>query len=192
MTITITRHKNPTYLGTFTEVSLIPTESLKQFRRAGVFIRIKRERSMHYLFTIQMGSISNDEFIRDFGGHIEANEHPLTAALRELQEESLGVFQQYIKFTEIVNAPVHYVADNLYMFITLKDVPIGKVISEFNLAKQNLPVDAPDCMKETERIVCINRFDILKKFKQKHHVKDKNVFYGPSLWKTIKAFAFVI
>ena len=84
------------YLGKVKEVSQLPIDALNHFKRAGVFISIKNNKDKYYLFSVQTGSSSKTPFIRDFGGHIEPGEHPIHAALREFDEESLGVFNTYI------------------------------------------------------------------------------------------------
>lgn len=179
------------YMGLVKDIKLLPKETLTEFRRAGVFLSIKNDKEKFYLFSIQQGSIANHIFIRDLGGRIEPGEHPIDGAYREFYEESLGVFTPYLTEDSKDNAKVYKYKDNLYVFLELEDVNIPQIIAEFDELK-NLPEDSPDCMKETMRIISIDRYQIFKKLKKKHHVKQDRIYYGPSLWKTIRAFALAI
>ncbi len=188
-------HRKPsTYMGIVRDVSRRSVESLSHFRRAGVFIRVDNDatKEKYYLFTVQSGINPKDEFIRDFGGHVEKNEHPIDAAIREFKEESLSVFEQHIPEQMMMNAPVHYNQDNLYIFITIKNINIISLIKRFDTCRKLLPPDCPACMKETQTIMCINRSSIFNKIKMRHHVMENKIYYGPNLWKTIRAFSFVI
>lgn len=180
------------YLGKVKEIRELKVEALAQFKRAGVFVSVKNNTEKNYLFSIQIGSIDNTPFIRDFGGHIEKGEHPIDAALRELQEESLGIFSTYITDEMIDNCSVHGFVHNLYIFLELRDINIPSIIKQFDEARQALPEDSPEFLKETVRIISINRNSIFKNMKLKHHVKEKQTYYGPNLWKIIRAFVFVI
>ena len=185
-----------TRIGTFAEIRAKTKEDLSHFKRAGVFVctnnLVKDITKRVYFFPIQEGSLSNDRFIRDFAGHIEPDEHPCDAALREFKEESLGVFEEICTPSVIDACPVYGYDDNMYVFLMLTDVNVKQIQTEFETRLKNLPSNAPDCMRETQTIIGIDRQHILKKIKMTHHVKKGQFYYGPSLWKTIKQFTFVL
>jgi hypothetical protein len=186
---------NKTLLGFYKDMKNTP---LHNYKRAGVFVSVeyttpdKGRHSKIYLFSVQTGSVTEDLFIRDFGGHVEENEHPLDAALREFREESLGVFNDYITDELLQDSPVHQYKDNIYIFITLLNIPIKQIIDKFTILKNTLPENTPECLKETEQIIAINRTSIFKNLKLTHHVKNKKIYYGNNLWKTIRAFVYIL
>jgi len=192
MTIVHLSHKKiSSYLGTVQEIRDISHHALKQFRRAGVLLSTFVQDRKIYFFSVQLGR--EDEFIRDFGGHIETflYEHPIEAAWREFTEESLGVFNEYIREEDVLNAPVYFNQDNLYILLNV-NLPgaLTRWDQEFQKRLTQLPPHAPMCLRETRRIMYIARRTVLAKLNMTHHVKIHSVYVGPSLWKTLRMLAF--
>jgi hypothetical protein len=194
----VVRHFNQSkkfHLGTFETVKALPKELLTQYHRAGVFLYIQQSTERYYFLPVQLGSQRRDFFIRDFCGHVEDGEHPCDAALRELDEESLGVFKSMLSPELINSAPVHAYQDNFYIFVDLTGVVKHDpkfFVRDFDQRLAKLPADVPECFKETHHIMLVPRKSILSKIPITHHVKLKNVYFGPNLWKTLRAFVFLL
>lgn len=106
--------------------------------RAAVVPYTIRSGKIHFM----MGIDKKYKDISDFGGGVKKNENPLNAALREFEEESIGIFPKDM-YSSLVKKHTHIaaVADNINtryvksmccLFIPVDEEWIDKSLSKFN------------------------------------------------------------
>ena len=131
--------------------------------RASVLVsfRSSNKKDLIFYFPLQTGNIKDRPFISDFGGRCEPLEHPAQTAFRELEEESLGIFSQYLT-TERIDACDVYIHENpkslsLIVWLEIDEEPpnIHELNIEFSARKNDKTINVSDCTNETHSIIAI-------------------------------------
>src|SRR4029079_3399 len=96
---------------------------------------------------IGLGADAKYNELTDFGGGVRSNQNSFTEALRELCEESVGLYCNINK-SDIINAPIMYDKHNLIIFLYVRDDPL-LITERFRLLKKdksNLEINDIDWM----------------------------------------------
>ncbi len=115
--------------------------------RAGVILYTIKDNVIYF----GLGVDKRYHELSDFGGGVKLNQNSLTEALRELCEESVGLYC-HIKLTDITNAPMMYDKHNLILFLYVNEDPLT-ITEKFRVlkqGKQKLEIDDIDWMDEDD------------------------------------------
>jgi len=181
------------YIGRVHDLLAWPEVKLATFARAGVLVRVhRRGHAPCMLFTQQ--SVGDRSRLRDFGGRVDSAEHPVHTALRELQEESLGVLLPWVSTPQsVLDSKVFALSDNLYVLVDLYGVNVADVQAQFLKTKAALTAKAlasgcevPEYLREVDEIVDVPMWDILSKL----HLRTPPVYgkyqFSWNMWKVLR------
>ncbi len=119
----------------------IRLQNKKRFQRAGIIPYIIENGIKYYC----MGIDTKFKNLTDFGGGCGKSEYFLQAAIRELNEESLGIFN-ISDFDEVKRSSSCTYDDTvIVVFYELKDIDKNKIILEFN--KRLNDINSPEISK---------------------------------------------
>jgi hypothetical protein len=175
------------YLGTVTEVLAWPENRLTSFHRAGVMIRLRSGMERYMLFTLQPRAYGM--LIRDFGGHVDAAEHPVHAAVREGLEESLSVLRPWLQLRKVGASKVYAYMDSLYVLLDIRGITPAELRERFLTAKKELhgsgkPV--PPELNETHDFLCVPMAEIEKRLCTDHPGRYDESIWSKGLWKSLR------
>lgn len=176
-----------TYLGTVNEVLQWPDNRLASFHRAGVMIRLRSGIERYMLFTLQPRAYGM--LIRDFGGHVDAAEHPLHAAVREGLEESLFVLRPWLQLCKVGTSKVYAYMDNLYILLDIRGITPGELRTRFLAAKKTLHASGkpvPPELNETHDFLCVPLKEIEKRLMSDHPGRYEESIWSKNLWKSLR------
>lgn len=172
-------------LGSVEDVLTWPDAKLASLRRAGVMVRLRHGTTDAMLFPVQ--SYGHASKVCDFAGHVEAAEHPVLAAVRELTEESLGVLRRWSTREAMRTAKVYAYLDTLYILAEISGVSVPALIKRFDAARRALPPHAPAHLRETDAIVAVPVADILAQRTHHRPLPVGKHTYSGTLWRSLCA-----
>jgi len=175
------------YLGTVREVLQWPENRLTSFKRAGVMVRVRSGMERYMLFTLQPRAYGM--LIRDFGGHVDAAEHPLHAAVREGLEESLSVLRPWLQLQKVGTSKVYAYMDSLYVLLDIRGITPAELRTRFLTAKQSLSESGkpiPPELNETHDFVCVPMSEIERNIQNYAPGRYENSIWSKGLWKSLK------
>jgi hypothetical protein len=175
------------YIGTVDEVLAWPENKLTSFKRGGVMVRLRTGLEQHMLFTLQPRAYGM--LIRDFGGSVDAAEHPVHAALREGLEESLFVLRPWLQLRRVGASKVYAYMDTLYVLLDLRGVAAADLRNRFLSAKKELAASGkpiPPELNETHDFVCVSMSEIRKRLAYDHPCRYENSIWSKSLWQSLR------
>lgn len=175
------------YIGTVDEVLTWPENRLTSFKRGGVMVRLRSGLDQHMLFTLQPRAYGM--LIRDFGGSVDAAEHPVHAALREALEESLFVLRPWLQIRRVGAAKVYAYMDTLYVLLDLRGVTPEELRTRFLDAKKALATSGrpiPPELNETHDFVCVPMSEIRKRLAYDRPCRYEDSIWSKGLWQSLR------
>ena len=175
------------YIGCVDDVLAWPESRLTSFHRAGVMVRLRAGLEQYMLFTLQPRAYGM--LIRDFGGQVDAAEHPVHAALREALEESLFVLRPWLHLRKVGAAKVYAYMDNLYVLLDMRGVTPTELRERFLVAKKALadtgrPV--PPELNETHDFLCVPMAEIQKRLVSERPGRYQDSIWSKGLWRSLR------
>jgi hypothetical protein len=169
------------YIGTVDDLLAWSPDRLATFRRAGVIVRLTPSSTLpsEYLFPLQARPYGM--LIRDFAGHVEPNEHPVHAAVREALEESLFVFRPWLRLDAMGKCRVFAFLDNMYILIDIRHTHADVLRKRFKHAQSRLTrtgTPIPPELMETVDMVSVPESVVVAAFTQ----RTAPVRYETYLW----------
>jgi len=152
------RHKKRKEIEVYTDiVSKIDLSMFEKHVRSGIIVYTHYKGKTY--FCLGNDSIYGD--LTDFGGGVKKEENVIEGGLRELKEESQGVFGE-LKYENIKNSIAFYTTNMIIMFIKL-NVNMKEVKNNFlyKLREKYGPDPKPEMM-EVSNIFWIDTEDLLK------------------------------
>lgn len=144
------------------------------------FSKTRVQRAGFILYTLYKGNIyfmigvdSKTHELTDFAGTVKykTDRHVLSGAIRELQEETLDVFEP-ITYNDVKECITIYDNNNLVIFMPISLDP-DTICSEFN-EKYRKIIEKKNCKNEPE-VCCLTWLDI-DEFE--YHIKNPGVIYS--------------
>jgi hypothetical protein len=175
------------YIGTVDEVLKWPAIQLHSFARAGVMVRLRVGLERYMLFTLQPRTYGM--LIRDFGGQVDAAEHPVHAAVREGLEESLAVLRPWLQLRKIGASKVYAYMDTLYVLLDIRGVSPMELRERFQTAKKALEASGkpiPPELNETHDLVSIPLSEIDKRLGTERPGRYQDGIWSKGLWKSLQ------
>lgn len=109
------------------------TIPLNGYKPAASLVPLVFEKKIHILITKRAAHLKNHPGQFSFpGGHIEQNEHPVKAALREAEEE-IGIYQSSIKIIGLLDDVVS--VTNFHLMPFVGEIPY---LSEYNFDRNEV------------------------------------------------------
>lgn len=159
--------------------SLASTISLKKaFKRAGAIPYVEKGGKRYYC----MGVDRSGE-LTDFGGQVELRENYFTTALRELKEETMGIFDycdpSLMKMIRSNAIAIHDEKKTIILFIKVEVDNLDKIVEEYNqrVILENNP--------ENIKIAWISEDIFTKLYSVKSRYVDENGVIYPRIYSRI-------
>lgn len=175
------------YLGRVDELMHWPSHRLETFSRAGVLVRVRSGFERYMLFTLQPRPYGM--LIRDFGGQVDAAEHPIHAAVREGLEESLAVLRPWLQLRKIGTAKVYAHHRTLYILLDLRGITPDELYARFHAAKHDLETSGkpiPPELNETHDLLCVPLTELDKTLGRERPGRYQERIWSKDLWKSLQ------
>lgn len=139
------------------QISMCKNVKLNEYgpTRSGAIIYTHYENKTY--FCMGVDSLYGD--LTDFAGGVKKNENVLEGGLRELEEESLGIFGKLTK-NDIMDNLVFYSSNMMIMFIYL-DLDIGKSRKDFSNRLKEMRAKEYYKLAEVSNIVWLEKSDFI-------------------------------
>jgi len=160
-----------TYRSYISETCNIPLNCF--FRRCGIIPYTIINNEKHYC----LGVDAKYGTLTDFGGSTQKYETFPSAAVRELEEESLGIFN-FSSMDVYRNSYSVYDANNIIIFLHVKVNSINEIVKKFN-DKYNKAIESENC-----NIIWINESIFLELIKSGRSLRFDKYIY-PSMYKPV-------